>query len=962
MEGNQMALKKGIYRINGIERTVIADENESMSDVLRRIGLTGVKVGCGTGMCGACTVIVNGEPVRSCVKKWKNVEEFTEITTIEGIGTAASPHPLQLSWVKHGAIQCGFCTPGFILSAKALLDQNPSPAREEVRDWFTKNKNLCRCTGYKQLVDAVMEAAEVLRGEKDIKCLKTGNGDIYDKTYHGRYPRPTALGKALGIVDYGRDVSQKMPEGTLRVAVTWPEYPHALIKSIDTSVAETMPGVERVITAADIRGTNDLGAFTSHRRTKIKNSKVIVLAEGKVRRLGDPIALVAADTEEHARAAAARVAVTYEVLPEYKNALEASAKGTVSINGDDTPNVFFGAPLFKGEDTEKYFLMAEDPDSDYVKVEASFKTTPEPHLALEPIHVQSYFDEEGMLTIHYKDQTPHTNVGRIAGALGLPKEKVRIVMNPSGSAFGYAMIPNASAMTGLVTLLTGRPASMDLTYAETQKFTGKRAPAYFNAGLVANKKTGKLEAMQMHCLLDLGSQIWKGPDLALKLTSFEGVHYQIPNLKGLFSTGLSNRAFCVQYRGYGAPQIYTANESLIDMMAEKLRLDPFEFRLLNIVQPGDTQPHEWPYNVYPHEKLLEIIRPYYEEAKAWKKEPVSGKKRGVGLAFGGYHVSYPGGEHSDIEFRLEKDGTVTFLNGWPDMGQCADVGAFGIACHALEPLGFTPDQIRLYMNDTKKVPDTGMAAGSRSHFVVTNACEDGAKKLAAILFREDGSRRTYEEIVAEGLPVTVTGQYREANTVPWSEDDGHGKLPLEMNYSLYMMTVEVDEKTGKTEVIKVVAAADNGVVGNYNSLDGQAFGGIMHSIGFALREDYNEHGKKYETILGCGFSECKDVPDDMTVIYYEENPREKSPYGASGASEGFQSGAHAAVLNAIADATGVRIYELPATPEKVLAGMQGTAEAKDPYDWGEDFSNELERIRRNPVMDEKKSGYDVDSI
>lgn len=233
-----MALVKGVYKINGVERTVIADENESMADVLRRIGLTGVKVGCGTGMCGACTVIVDGEPVRSCVMKWKNVEEMAEITTIEGLGTAANRHPLQLSWVKHGAIQCGFCTPGFILSAKALLDKNPSPERQEVRDWFTKNKNLCRCTGYKQMVDAVMDAAGVMRGEKDIRTIKHGNHDIYDKVYHGRYPRPTALGKALGIVDYGRDVSEKMPEGTLQLAVTWPETAHALIKAIDTSEAE----------------------------------------------------------------------------------------------------------------------------------------------------------------------------------------------------------------------------------------------------------------------------------------------------------------------------------------------------------------------------------------------------------------------------------------------------------------------------------------------------------------------------------------------------------------------------------------------------------------------------------------------------------------------------------------------------------------------------------------------------
>lgn len=958
-----MAFIKGVYRINGAERTVIADENESVSDVLRRIGLTGVKVGCGKGMCGACTVIINGELVRSCIKKWKALPELSSIETIEGLGTASNPHPLQLSWVKHGAIQCGFCTPGFIMSAKNLLDKNPSPTRNEVRDWFTKNKNLCRCTGYKQLVDAVMDAAEVMRGEKPLKTLKLGNGDIYDKTYNGRYPRPTALGKALGLVDYGRDMSEKMPEGTLRLALKFADIPHGIIKSIDTSEAEIMPGVERVITAKDIPGTNDLGAFNSHKRTLAKNSKVVLLAEGKVRRIGDPVVLVAADTEEHARAAAAKIKVDYEALPDYQNAIEA-ALGDVSVNGDGTPNLFVEFPLIKGEDTQKFFDEAAKSDSDFVAVKGDFYTTPEPHLALEPVHAQAYFDEDGVLTMHYKDQAPHLNVPKLAAALGLPKEKIRNVMNGAGASFGYSMIPQPSGLAGLATLLTGKPCSLDLTYAETQRFTGKRSKCYFKGGVVANKKTGKMVAMDLHALVDCGSQIWKGPDLALKITSFIGVHYNIPNLRGIMSAGFSNASYCVQYRGYGSPQIYTATESLIDMMARKLGIDPFEFRAQNIVHEGDTQPNGWRYNKYSHEKLMSMLSPAYKEALEWKMQAPAGVKRGVGLAFGGYHVSYPGGDHSDVELRIEPDGMFTFALGWPEMGQCADVGAYGIICHALEPYGVGPERVQLYMDDTKLVPETGAAAGSRSHYVVSAAAVDAVSQMMKFMSNADGSLKSYQELVDAGLPTSVIGKYRESDSVVWNEDTGCGKLPVDMNYSFYCITAEVDEATGKTKIDKVDISADIGIVGNFNSTDGQAFGGTMHEIGYALREDYNDHEKKYETLLGCGFTQCNDMPDDVNIQYYE-NAREQNPMGAGGASEGFQSAAHCAVLNAIYDATGVRVYELPATPEKVLAGMKLVAEGKEvpspDYNWGVELHSELEYLAAHPVS-HQEGAYDIDSV
>ena len=234
-------VKKSLV-INGVTRTLLVEENETLASVLReRLLLTGCKIGCGEGHCGACNVIMDGKVTRSCIVKMGKVKDGANITTIEGVGTISDMHPLQVAWMAHGCAQCGFCSPGFIISAKVLLDNNPSPTREEVRDWFNKNRNLCRCTGYKPLVDAVMDAARVIRGEiskEDLIFKPTGDSIVGTK-----YIRPSAAQKVTGTWDFGADDAPKRPEGTLRLALVQATVSPALRNSVDTSAAEKMPGV-----------------------------------------------------------------------------------------------------------------------------------------------------------------------------------------------------------------------------------------------------------------------------------------------------------------------------------------------------------------------------------------------------------------------------------------------------------------------------------------------------------------------------------------------------------------------------------------------------------------------------------------------------------------------------------------------------------------------------------------------
>jgi len=306
--------------VNGVLRTLIVDPDKSLADVLReQLLLTGCKVCCSEGQCGACTVEIDGEAIRACMIPITEVEKGAKITTIEAIGTPDNLHPLQVAWMAYGGAQCGVCTPGFLMSAKVLLQKNPSPTREEVRVWFDVNKNACRCTGYKPLVDAVMDAACVLRGEKKKENLlfqPPDNGSILGSTYH----RPSDVAKVTGNWDFGADVALRMPPDTLRLALVQATVSHANIIGIDTSEAETMPGVVKVVTWKDVKGKNAITGLITFPTNKGDGWDRPILCKEKIFQFGDAIAIVCADTEDHARAAAEKVKVDLEVLPAYMSA------------------------------------------------------------------------------------------------------------------------------------------------------------------------------------------------------------------------------------------------------------------------------------------------------------------------------------------------------------------------------------------------------------------------------------------------------------------------------------------------------------------------------------------------------------------------------------------------------------------------------------------------------------------
>lgn len=904
------------FIVNGVAQSVEIEPEASLGDVLRQhLMLTGTKVSCNDGHCGACSVIVDGKLTLSCVTMAKRVPDGAKITTVEGIGTPDKMHPIQVAMAVHGAAQCGFCTPGFVVSTKVLLDKNPNPTREEVREWYTKHHNVCRCTGYKPIVDAVMDAAKVMRGEMsqaDLEYKMPRDGRLWGS----KYPRPTATAKVTGTLDFGQDLALKMPANTLRLALVQAQVSHANILSIDTSAAEKMPGVFKVVTHKDVKGKNRITGLITFPTNKGDGWDRPILCDTKVFQYGDAIAIVCADTEAHARAAAEKVKVELEELPAYMNALDAMADDAIEIH-PGTPNVYFEQPIAKGEDTKP--IMASAP---YV-VENNYYLQRQPHLTVETDTGLAYYDKEGRLTIQSKSIGIHLHLLMIAAGLGLEPAQLRLIQNPAGGTFGYKFSPTMEALLGVACMATGRPVSLTYDYQQHMTYTGKRSPFFLNLKLAADEK-GKLLAMESDWIVDHGPYSEFGDLLTLRGAQFIGAGYGIPNIRGRGRTVCTNHVWGSAFRAYGSPQSFLASESLMDELAEKIGMDPLELRYLNVYRPGDTTPTGQAPDVYSLPEMIDKIRPHYQAAlEKAKRESTADKKKGVGVSIGVYGCGLDGVDGAEVDVELTKQG-VTVYATWHDHGQGADMGVLGTAHEALRPVKVAPENIKLVLNDTALASNGGPAGGSRSQVVVGNAIKNGCENLVEAM-RKNGHYRNYDQMVAEGLPLRYKGKWAAASCSNCDAETAQGNPFAVYMYSVFMAEVEVDVKSGKTKVEGMTMVADIGKINNKLVVDGQIYGGIAQGIGLALTEDFEDR-EIHSTMLGAGIPYAKDIPDKLEVIYVE-TPRENGPFGAAGVGEAPLTSPHVAIVNAINNATGVRITHLPARPEKVLAGLKAKEKA-----------------------------------
>ncbi|MDR2246254.1 MAG: molybdopterin-dependent oxidoreductase, partial [Treponema sp.] len=809
--------------------------------------------------------------------------------------------------------QCGFCSPGFILSAKQLLAENASPTRDEVRKWFQQHRNACRCTGYKPLVDAVMDAAKVLRGEmkKEDLLFKPVGNKITGTYYH----RPSAKAKVTGNWDFGGDVALQMPPGTLHLALVQAEVSHAKIKGIDASEAEKMPGVYKVVTHKDVKGRNRITGLITFPTNKGDGWDRPILCDEKVFQYGDAIAIVAADTVEQAKAAAKKVKVDLELLPAYMNAPAAMADDAIEIH-PGTPNVYFQINNKKGGETADIMAKAS------VTADVHAYSSRQPHLPLEPDCGQAYIDEEGRLTIHSKSIGIHLHAAMIAPGIGVEGDKIRLIQNPAGATFGYKFSPTMEALVGVACLACdNRPVSLVYDMHQMITYTGKRSPVFMDMKVAADKD-GKILALEGKNILDHGPYSEFGDLLTLRLAQYHLAGYDVPNIRTENYTVATNHAWGSAFRGYGAPEIELGTEILMDILAEKAGLDPFEIRYRNVYREGCTNITGQTPEVFSLPGMMNTLKPrYYAEKERVKELNAKGGKYkyGVGLAIGVYGCGLDGVDASAASTELLPGGKVRVWSSWEDHGQGADIGTLTMAHETLRQAGFKPEDIVLLMNDTGITPNSGPAGGSRSNVVTGNAIRIASEALLNALKKADGSYRTYDEMVAENLPLKYDGSWAADMCSNCDLETSQGAPFSNYMYELFMPTVEVDTETGKVKVISFYTIADVGKVINKSVVDGQIYGGIAQGIGLALTEDFDDL-KKHTTLAGCGLPLIEDIPDDF-VIEYAEVPRPSGPYGASGVGEVPLCASAPAILNAVYQACGVRITEIPALPEKVKAGL-----------------------------------------
>ena len=465
------------FHLNGGPRKVITDPQKKLLEVIRKdLKLVGTKEGCSAGHCGTCTVLIDGEPVLAC--RYPVIKtQGRSVITIEGIGSAERPHPLQLAFAKSGAIQCGFCTPGLIVRSKALLDKNPKPSREEIAIFL--QPHLCRCTGYQKIFEAVELAASVLRGETGPISLKT-EGSLIGKPVI----RIDALRKATGTAFYADDIAV---DGCCFMKVLRSPHPHARILKIDKASAEQAAGVVAVFTAEDVGGTNIL---------KMAGDDQPVLCKDKVRFVGDPVAAVVALSEGEALQALDLIEVVYEPLEPVLTPWEALKEVAPKVH-DDRDNLFFQQPIIFGE-AEKGF------SKDEVVVEARYTTQTVDHAYLEPDSGIAFIHKNGQLVIISGSQNIHAHRKTIAGAIGLSIDQVRMIQPTMGGAFGGRLDVSVGGLSDLAAWKLKRPVKLVFTREETFQATTKRHPFYLDLKIGA-ATDGTFTDLKCEMLVDGGA-------------------------------------------------------------------------------------------------------------------------------------------------------------------------------------------------------------------------------------------------------------------------------------------------------------------------------------------------------------------------------------------------------------------------------------------------------------------------
>ena len=933
------------FTVNGRNIQLEPVPGETLADLLRkRLRLTGTKIGCNEAECGACTVLVDGEAVLACIYPAERAHG-RQILTIEGLAETQEGgirlHALQEAFVKYGAVQCGFCIPGQIMVAYALLQCNPNPTQDEIR--AALKDTLCRCGAYPSIENAIREAAHALRTGEPMPPASVQESAAEFKVVGRTQVRPDAADKVTGRARFTDDLAF---EAMLYARVKRAGVPHAFLRRLNVEKARALPGVAAVLTADDLPGAKNHGLV-------VADWPILVGLGERVRYVGDALALVAAESQEIADEAVGLIEAEFEMLPVVSDPVQARRA--------DAPRLHEKGNLLKHIKVRKGDIAQGFAEADVI-LEHTFNTPLMDHAFLEPecsiavpVKTDVTVTSEVTVTsdrmeIYVGSQIPYADREQVARALEWPEERVRVVGQWMGGGFGGKEDIAGQIHAALLANVSGRPVKLLFDRRESLLVHPKRHATQIRVKVGA-KNDGRLTAIETELYGDTGAYASLGEHVMTRATTHSAGPYEAAHVRADCYAMYTNNPPAGAFRGFGVPQSAFAVEGMMDMLAAELGLDPLALRRLNALRPGSIT--NTGQELRESVGLIECIDKVEAElrrlagqedffaARIVPDAPHLRRAWGFAVAYKNTGLGVGAADKAAAEVQLYPDGMLEVRTSSAELGQGLVTVLQMIVA---EEFSLSPAKVRVLVMDTDLTPDGGPTTASRQTYVTGNAARLAAQSLREAIvstlaekYDQAPDRITFDdglvhvggrtislgeaavEMHQSGQQPRALYEYWAPLTMPLGEG---GDMHFAFSFAAQAIEVEVNTITGEVRVLRVISANDVGRAINPLGLQAQVEGGVMMGLGNALTEHFivKDGYVITDRLARYRIPSIVYTPEIISIVV--EQPTKDGPYGAKGIGEIVSIPTVPAIANAIYNAVGVRVDRLPVDQEQIAKAVK----------------------------------------